>query len=128
VRVTTLAEKPVTRVGIFAGVQDARVILQMRPAWDSIPLGSIRSVELSDGFRMSKPGGLAGLLVGASAGGFALGCLANRDDYGVLCAGQDDRKVLAGIVIGGLAGAAFGARVFRREQWRAIDFDNLRAR
>jgi len=57
--------------------------------------------------------GAIGLVVGAAAGG-AVACLANRDDYGVYCAGQDDTKVAVGVALGGVAGAVAGALLFRR--------------
>lgn len=57
--------------------------------------------------------GAIGLVIGAGAGG-ALACLANRDDYGVYCAGQDDTKVAVGAAMGGVAGALAGALLFRR--------------
>ncbi len=62
--------------------------------------------------------GIVGGVLGAAAGGFALGCLANRDSYGVLCGGQNDTKLAIGAVTGGLAGAALGALLGRRERWR----------
>ena len=51
-------------------------------------------------------------MVGAVAGaaiGAALGCLANRDDYGVFCGGQSDTKAVIGAVVGAGAGAWIGA-------------------
>lgn len=57
--------------------------------------------------------GAIGLVVGAAAGG-ALACLDNRDDYGVYCGGQNDTKVAVGAALGGVAGAAAGAFLFRR--------------
>ena len=64
--------------------------------------------------------GVLGLLLGAGVGG-ALGCLANKDDYGVYCGGQDDTKVIVGAALGGLAGAAAGALLFKREAWRTVE-------
>ncbi|MGE0553861.1 MAG: hypothetical protein AB7R55_10575 [Gemmatimonadales bacterium] len=46
---------------------------------------------------------------------------ANRDSYGVYCAGQSDTKVVLGAALGGAAGAAVGALVFKRRRWRPID-------
>ena len=61
-------------------------------------------------------GGVVGALLGAGAG-FALGCLANQDDYGVFCGGQDDTKVIVGMTLGGILGATAGALLFKQEQW-----------
>jgi uncharacterized membrane protein YeaQ/YmgE (transglycosylase-associated protein family) len=63
--------------------------------------------------------GIVGAILGAGVGG-ALGCLANKDDYGVYCGGQDDTKVIIGAVLGGLAGGAAGALLFKREGWREV--------
>jgi hypothetical protein len=116
VRITTFPP-PLTRIGTYGGAQDSTLLLQTPPSSLSIPLGSIRKLEVSRGAKLSKWGGVGGLLLGAGAGGFVLGCLANRDDYGVLCGGQSDTKVVVGAVVGGLAGAAIGAVLFRRESW-----------
>ncbi|HET6763371.1 MAG TPA: hypothetical protein VFH27_06855 [Longimicrobiaceae bacterium] len=71
------------------------------------------AVLKTDGSRgYSVVGGVAGFVVGAAAGG-ALGCLANRDDYGVFCGGQDDTKVFVGAALGAAVGAALGAVIFR---------------
>lgn len=66
--------------------------------------------------RARKPsvvGGVVGFVLGAAAGG-ALGCLANEDDYGVFCGGQDDRKVYLGAALGGVVGGTLGALLLRR--------------
>jgi hypothetical protein len=109
------------RVGVFQGARDTILVLQTTAATLTVPISSIMRLELSSGRKLSKIGGVAGLLVGAGAGGFALGCLANRDDYGVLCGGQNDTKFVVGAVVGGLAGAALGAVLFRSERWKRID-------
>lgn len=59
-------------------------------------------------------GGIIGFVVGAAAGA-TVGCLANKDDYGVFCAGQNDTKVVVGALVGGAAGAAVGALLFKRK-------------
>lgn len=66
------------------------------------------------GRRPNTTGGIIGFVVGAAAGA-TVGCLANKDDYGVFCGGQDDTKVVVGAVIGGAVGAAVGALVFARK-------------
>lgn len=80
--------------------------LLTRPAWD------VDQQEASGGTRLSVLGGVGGFVLGAAVGG-ALGCAANRDDYGVFCGGQDDTKVYVGAAIGAVAGAALGAYLFR---------------
>jgi membrane associated rhomboid family serine protease len=64
-------------------------------------------------------GGVVGFLAGAVLGG-VIGCAANRDSYGVFCGGQDDTKVFVGAALGGVAGGAVGALLFRRERWTVI--------
>ena len=59
------------------------------------------------------------VLGGAAVGG-ALGCLANNDDYGAYCGGQDDTKVIVGAALGGIAGAAAGALLFKKESWQTV--------
>jgi hypothetical protein len=58
----------------------------------------------------SVTGAVIGGIVGVAVGG-ALGCLANRDDYGTFCGGQSDTKVAVGAVLGAGAGAFIGARL-----------------
>jgi hypothetical protein len=62
--------------------------------------------------RYSVAGGIGGFIVGGAAGG-ALGCLANKDSYGVFCGGQDDTKFVVGAALGAVVGAALGAMIFR---------------
>jgi len=64
--------------------------------------------------RYSVAGGIGGFILGGVAGG-ALGCLANKDDYGVFCGGQDDTKVFVGAALGAAVGAALGAVIFRHD-------------
>lgn len=64
--------------------------------------------ELIAGRKLSVTGGVIGAVVGAAAG-VALACLANRDSYGVYCAGQDDAKLVIGGVIGAGVGGFIGA-------------------
>ena len=82
-------------------------------------------MELSRGRQPSVVGGLVGFLLGAAAGG-AIGCAANSDDYGVYCGGQDDTRVIAGAALGGAAGAALGALLFKRERWAVVDGTQVR--
>ena len=124
-RITTTVG-PVTRIGIFQGTRDSSVLLQTPATSLTFPIGSISRVEVSSGRKLSKTGGVVGFLLGAGAGGFALGCLANRDDYGVLCGGQNDTKFVVGAVAGGLVGGAIGALLFRSERWRPVDLARIR--
>jgi hypothetical protein len=88
-------------------------------------LADITKLELSSGQKPSIAGGVVGYLLGAAAGG-AVGCMANRDDYGVFCGGHDDTKVIIGAALGGAAGAALGALLFRQERWAVVDGSLLR--
>ncbi len=92
--------------------------MQLQTSGESltIPRSTISRLEQSLGKKPNVPGGIIGALLGVAVGG-AVGCLANKDDYGVYCAGQDDTKVIVGAVVGGLAGIAIGALGFKKERW-----------
>jgi hypothetical protein len=62
--------------------------------------------------RYSVAGGIGGFILGGAAGG-TLGCLANKDDYGVFCGGQNDTRVFVGAALGAAVGAALGAVILR---------------
>jgi len=121
VRVTLIAPGPVN-VGRFEAVNDSALLLSGTPA---IPLQNIRRLEVSGGRQRNLVTGIAGLILGIAVGG-VLGCAANRDSYGVFCAGQDDTRVALGAAIGGVTGAAAGAFLFRRERWTPIDIGGAR--
>jgi hypothetical protein len=76
--------------------------------------GSIQ-VEPERGSRLSVVGGVAGFVLGAAVG-TATACHFNRDSYGVYCLGQSDTKLAIGAVLGGAAGGALGAYLFRRSR------------
>ena len=118
VRVTTTTE-PTTRIGRFRGQDAAAITLQVDTSSYRIPRETISRIEQSMGRKPNVTTGIIGVLLGAGIGG-ALGCLANKDDYGVYCGGQDDTKVIVGAVLGGLAGAATGALLFKRERWSTV--------
>ena len=118
VRITTSAPGT-TRVGTWRGADAANVSIQVDSTTLTIPRGTITRLEQSMGKKPNMAMGVIGLLFGAGVGG-ALGCLANKDDYGVYCGGQDDTKVIVGAALGGLAGAAAGALLFKREAWRTV--------
>jgi hypothetical protein len=71
------------------------------------------AVELNARRRVNVTGLVIGAVVGAAVGG-ALACLANRDDYGVYCAGQNDTKVVIGAVIGAGVGGWIGGFLIPR--------------
>jgi hypothetical protein len=116
IRVTIQGPEASTRIGRLGAVNDSTLVLLTASSSTAIPRAGIIRLELSRGRKPSVPGGIAGLVLGAAAGG-AVGCLANRDSYGVFCAGQSDTKVVVGAVVGGAAGATLGALLFRRERW-----------
>ena len=118
VRVTTTTQ-PAKRIGLFRGNDQASITLQIDTTSFRIPRETIAKLEQSMGKKPNATTGIIGAILGAGVGG-ALGCLANKDDYGVYCGGQDDTKVIVGAVLGGLAGGAAGALLFKREGWREV--------
>ena len=70
--------------------------------------------------------GVVGAIAFAGIGGVAA-CAANRDSYGVFCAGQDDTKIVIGAVLGGLVGGTLGALLFRRDRWVTVDLTSRRS-
>lgn len=106
-------------IGRFLALTDGTLRWTTRGDTVAHSLGTIARLERSRGRRLSVAGGVGGFLLGAAAGG-ALGCLANRDSYGVYCGGQDDTTVFVGAALGGAAGALLGALIFRRERWSAV--------
>lgn len=119
VRVVERAPGP-TRVGAYRGAGPAGLLLGVDSITLSIPRENILRLEQSLGRKPSVPAGIVGALVGVLAGG-ALGCLANKDDYGVYCGGQDDTKVIVGAALGGIAAGILGAVLFKTEHWRAVE-------
>ena len=118
VRVTTTAQ-PTTRVGAYRGVDPTSLSLLVDTTTYRIPRETIARLEQSAGKKPNVATGVLGAILGAGIGG-ALGCLANKDDYGVYCGGQDDTKVILGAVLGGLAGGTAGALLFKKEGWREV--------
>lgn len=116
----SVAEPPDTRyTGVLRAADGTSVQLRTSGESLTIPRSTITRLEQSLGKKPNVSGGIIGALLGVAVGG-AVGCLANKDDYGVYCAGQDDTKVIVGAVVGGLAGAAVGALVFKSERWLDI--------
>ena len=120
VRVTTTTQ-PTSRIGLFRGHDEATITLQVDTVSFRIPRETVTRLEQSMGKKPNVATGIIGAILGAGVGG-ALGCLANKDDYGVYCGGQDDTKVIVGAVLGGLAGGAAGALLFKRERWVAASW------
>lgn len=118
VRVTTTdAARP--RVGTWQGMDASALRLGVDTSTAIIPRSTVRLLEESLGRKASVGGAIGGALFGIAAGG-ALGCLANKDSYGVYCAGQDDTKVIVGAALGGVLGGVAGALIFRKERWRPV--------
>jgi hypothetical protein len=110
--------------GTFQALTDTTLVLSRGSSFITLPLASITQVEVSRGRKPNVAAGVVGFILGAAAGG-VLACTANRDDYGVFCGGQDDTKLVIGAALGGAAGAALGALLFRRERWRAVGVGQL---
>jgi len=119
VRVVERAPGP-TRTGTYRGAAPTGLILGIDSTTLTLPRERILRLDQSMGRKPNVPAGIAGLLLGVAAGG-ALGCLANKDDYGVYCGGQDDTKVIVGATLGGIAGGLIGALLFKTERWRAVE-------
>ena len=118
-RVTVSQPANTRYTGVLRPADGTSVQLQTSGELLTIPLATITRLEQSLGKKPNATGGIIGALLGLAVGG-AAGCLANKDDYGVFCGGQDDTKVIVGAVVGGLAGAAIGALVFKKEGWREV--------
>lgn len=124
-RVTTAEPLRAVRIGALESLTDTGFTLLSGSTVHTIPFGTVTRMEVSRGKRLNIPVGVVGLVLGGAAGG-AVGCLANRDSYGVFCGGQDDTKVIAGAVLGAAVGGVLGAVVFRREAWSPLDIAALR--
>ena len=118
-RVTSEHRIPRIETGRYSALTDTTLVLSRDTTLLPLPRVDISRVEVSRGRKPGIVGGVVGLLVGAAAGG-VIACTANRDDYGVFCGGQDDTKLVIGAAIGGAAGAALGALLFRRERWTEV--------
>lgn len=106
-------------VGEYLALTDTTLLLTRREQPLAVALREIARVEFSRGRRPGVVGGVVGFLAGAVLGG-VIGCAANRDSYGVFCGGQDDTTVFGAAALGGVAGGAAGALLFRRERWTVI--------
>jgi hypothetical protein len=120
VRVTLVETPARALVGTLESRSDRGLTLRLDQHTRVVPADAIRRVEVSRGRRPSTKWAVLGGLAGGAVGAFAGGCLANKDDYGVLCAGQDDKKYVVGAAVGGLVGGALGAWLGRSEQWEDV--------
>jgi hypothetical protein len=127
IRITVVRPSPRLQIGTYQALTDSTLQLQTGPSSFAISLGAVGRVEQSRGRKLSVLGGVLGFVVGGAGGG-VVGCLANRDDYGVFCGGQSDTKVVLGAALGGVAGAALGAVLFGRERWNPVELAPLQAR
>lgn len=125
VRVTLSPPSTQRHIGRVETLTDTALVLSDRRVKRTIPLAGVLQVESSEGRRANLLAGGLGLLAGAAIGA-AAGCAANRDSYGVFCGGQSDTKVAVGAGLGGVAGAALGAFVFRRERWTRLNVQRMR--
>ena len=114
----------VLSTGLYRQLTGATLILTHGSATLRFPVASIALVERSHGRRTSVTGGVVGFLLGGVVG-TALSCLANRDDYGVPCAGDSDTKFILGVSLGAAAGALLGSLGFGKEQWHVVDVNQL---
>lgn len=107
------------RIARFEAFTDSTLVVSANASSDIIPLTVVQRLESSRRAPNALTGAI-GLLTGVALGGVA-GCAANRDSYGVFCGGQSDTKVAVGAAVGGIAGAALGAFLFRRERWSPVE-------
>jgi hypothetical protein len=117
VRVTTFDGAPT--IGEFERWDGSSLLIYDRDEPLTFAFDDIDVLEVSQGWSVNTGGVVVGGLLGTAAGG-ALGCVANNDDYGAFCAGQNDTKVFMGAALGGAAGVALAALLFRVERWLPI--------
>jgi hypothetical protein len=124
----TVADAPFGPLGgTLESLGSRTLTLRTEERTEVIPTESIRRLEVSTGRSPSRTWAGVGVLVGGSTGAFVGGCLANKDDYGVLCGGQDDTRYVIGGVVGGLAGGILGAWLGRTERWDEVDLERERS-
>ncbi len=126
VRVTAAQPPGEARVGMYQGLQGGLLEIEIDATRFSYQINDLTRLEVSRGHKPSIVGGVAGFVLGGAIGALALGCLANRDDYGVVCAGQNDTKFWTGAIGGGAVMGLLGAWLFRTERWVPIDIARLR--
>jgi surface antigen len=107
--------------GTLDALRDGSLVLATDGQTRAFPLATISRVEVSQGRHVSRRAVVIGAVAGGVAGALVGGCLANKDDYGVACAGQDDTKYVIGGLVGGVAGGALGAWLGKSERWEDVD-------
>jgi len=122
VRVTTATPAATVRIGTVQAFDGDTLTLRSAGSSIEIPRSVITRIERSEGRKPNLIAAAIGLVIGATAGG-AVGCSANRDDYGVFCGGQSDATVAVGTAIGAATGAVLGGFLFRQERWRELKLD-----
>jgi hypothetical protein len=127
VRVTVTDPGSLPFVGTLEALRDKSLLLQLGERSQAIPMAAIRRVEVSRGRRPSARWTALGAFGGGTVGALAGGCLANKDDYGVACGGQDDTKYVIGGIVGGLAGGALGAWLGKSERWESVPLERVRS-
>ena len=115
----TMVRTGTQTIGTLHSATDTSLTLSTANGLLAFSSQTIARIEQSAGRQPNIPIGIAGLIVGAVAGG-AIGCAVNADSYGVFCGGQDDTKVIIGASAGALAGGLAGALLFQRERWRIV--------
>jgi hypothetical protein len=119
VSVAGSASGPIT--GTLDALRDGSLVLEVHGKTHSVPLATVNRVEVSQGRHVSRRWVVVGAVAGGLAGALVGGCLTNKDDYGVACAGQDDTKYVIGGLVGGVAGGALGAWLGKSERWEDVD-------
>ena len=117
------ASRPLT--GTLETLREGSLVVSADGRSHSFALAEVRRVEVSSGRRVSRRWTILGAVAGGAVGAVVGGCLANKDDYGVACAGQDDTKYLIGGVVGGVVGGALGAWLGQTEAWDDVDLRRL---
>jgi len=125
-RVRVTVRPSAVQIARFASLTSTELLLTARDSTRVIPLATIERLEASQGRSPGVLAGVVGALVFSGIGG-VVACTANRDSYGVFCAGQDDTKIVIGAVLGGLVGGTLGAVLFRRDRWVVVDLTRLRS-
>ena len=125
-RIRVTVRPSTTQVARFASLTGTELLVTAADSTRAIPLATIERLEASQGRSPGVVAGVVGAIAFAGIGGVAA-CAANRDSYGVFCAGQDDTKIVIGAVLGGLVGGTLGALLFRRDRWVTVDLTSRRS-
>lgn len=123
-RITVINPRLGVEIGLYRALTDTTLTILKGSSTRVLPLSEINRLEWSRGRRPSLLGGMLGFVVGVAVGG-VVGCVLNRDSYGVFCTGQNDTKVVVVAGLGGGVGAVLGAMLFRGDRWQAVDLAQL---